>query len=304
MSETTTITTSDSTTQESGAVNESQTEQSSQGSIEETGKAITTAQKEKFKLLVDGQEVEEEIDFNDKEGLRKRFQLAHAAKKRMEEANEQKRKAFNILKEFESNPESMLKRMGPKGRELAEKFLLSQIQEEMLSPEEKEFRDLKKYKESTEAEKQTAQEKIRQEAEAKREYEIAQNFQATIIEALAKSGLPKSPDLVKRFAGVMKKNLEFGLELTSDQLAQEVKSEMTALLKSIIGSAEGDQLISMFGDDVAKKIRRHDIKALQEKQSIVFQPKPQQSKSSDGPKQKSYETIDEWKERISRNLKN
>lgn len=289
----------------SGASANEVSDQQNNSAEPQASQAVTKAQKEKFKLKVDGEEFEEEIDLNDKEELRRRFQLSHAAQKRMAKAQEDSRKAHSIVKEFEENPEAFLARLGPKGREIAEKFLLSQIQDEMLSPQEKEYRDLKNYKESTEAQKKAAQEKIEREAAEKMENEYAQNFQTTIIDALTKSGLPKSPELVKRFAGVMKRNLEMGLELTSDQLVGEVKREVTGLLKSIVGEADGDQLVKMFGDDVAKKIRKFDLKALQDKQNQLFQ-RPQgtsQNQSVPTP-EKGYMTTDEWREWTDRKIKN
>lgn len=302
MSEVAAPTTSAETT---GDVTSETTNQQDNRTEQKTEQAIAKAQKEKFKLKVDGEEFEEEIDLNDKEDLKRRFQLSHAATKRMAKAQEDSRKAHSIVKEFEENPEAFLAKLGPKGREIAEKFLLSQIQDEMLSPEEKEYRDLKKYKESTEAEKKAQQEKIEREAAEKMENEYAKNFQTTIIDALTKSGLPKSPELVKRFAGVMKRNLELGLELTSDELAREVKGEMTGLLKSIIADSDGDQLVQMFGDDVAKKIRRFDLKSLQEKQNQVFQrPQGTSQSQSQEPQAKGYMTTEEWRESIDRKIRN
>jgi len=284
-----------------GASSEVSNQQDS-GSKPEAAKELTTAQKEKFKLLVDGEEIEEEVDFSDKEGLKKRLQLAHAAKKRMSEAQDAKKKAFQIVKEFEENPESMLARLGPKGREIAEKFLLSQIQDEMLSPEEKEFRDLKKYKEMTEAEKDKVKEALEREAATKIESDYAKRYQDTIIEAMEKSGLPKTPELVKRMAGIMKKNLEYGLDLSPDDLIAEVKSDITNLVKSVFGDADGDQLINIFGKDIANKIRKADLKKLQEKQSQLFQ-KPKAQGSSSGKNEARPKSIEEWKQEVEDRLK-
>lgn len=48
--------------------------------------------KKKFQLKVDGEDIEEEVDFSDEEGMKSRLQLARAAKKRMAEAREEKKK--------------------------------------------------------------------------------------------------------------------------------------------------------------------------------------------------------------------
>lgn len=266
--------------------------------------AQTQAMLKKFKLKVDGEEFEREIDLNDEATLTKELQMSHAAKKRMTEAKENTQKAMKIIKEFEENPESMLKRLGPKGREIAEKFILAQIQDDMLSPEEKEYRDLKKYKEMTEAEKAKAREMEEMSAREKKEFEIAQNFQNTIIEALTKTGLPKSAKLVQRTAEIFKHNLEYGLELSPDDLAAEVKNERLAELKAIIGDSDGETLIKLFGDDVAKKIRKFDVQKLKEKQGQVYQQTIQKEQSNFSKKEgREYLTFEEMKEQARQRAK-
>lgn len=261
--------------------------------------------KERFKLTVDGEEFEEELDWNDKESVKNRLQLAAAAKKRMSEANEAKKKAYEIVSQFEKDPEGMLKRLGPKGREIAEKYLLEQIKEDMLTAEEKDQRAKLTRLEQLEKQEKEREEKAKAEAEAKKEFELAQNYQNTIIQALDKSGLPKSPELVKRMAKIMHKNLDYGLDLTPEELSQELKKEVTGLLKSVIGSSDGDQLIALFGEDVAKKIRMSDVKKLKEKQSMLFSETPNTNQNPPSAKENGKPmTMEEWKESINRRIGN
>ena len=261
--------------------------------------------KERFKLTVDGEEFEEELDWNDKESVKNRLQLAAAAKKRMSEANEAKKKAYEIVSQFEKDPEGMLKRLGPKGREIAEKYLLEQIKEDMLTAEEKDQRAKLTRLEQLEKQEKEREEKAKAEAEAKKEFELAQNYQNTIIQALDKSGLPKSPELVKRMAKIMHINLDYGLVLTPEELSQELKKEVTGLLKSVIGSSDGDQLIALFGEDVAKKIRMSDVKKLKEKQSMLFSETPNTNQNPPSAKENGKPmTMEEWKESINRRIGN
>ena len=259
--------------------------------------------KEKFKLTVDGKEFEEELDWNDKEGIKRKLQMAHAAEKRMSEAKAAKAKAFDIVKAFEENPENILKRLGPKGREVAEKFLLEQIQNDMLTPEEKEYRELKKYKEMTEAEKAKAKEESEKSAKQAQEYKYAQEFQTTIISALEKSGLPKTPELVKRMAGIMQKNLSLGLDLTPEDLVIEVKKDALAFVKAIAGDSDGDQLLELFGKEIANKIRKSDLKKLKEKQDQVFQQPQSKQQTQSKRREDRPMSIDEWKESIAARIK-
>lgn len=265
----------------------------------------TPSQKKKFLLKVDGEEFEEEFDLSDEEGLRRELQMSRAAKKRMAEANEAKRKAYELMKKFDENPEELLSRLGEKGHEIAEKLILKKIQDQMLTPEQKEMMALKAENEGFKKEKETAKQASERQAAEKMEFDYAQKFQATIIDAVNKSGLPKSPEMVKRMAGLLKKNLEYGLELTPEDLVAEVKKDIVTMIKSIVGDSDGDHLINLFGNDVANKIRKADIKKLQEKQSQFtgFGKKPDQETVEMPKGERRPMTIDEWKEEVNRRIK-
>jgi hypothetical protein len=109
--------------------------------------------------------------------------------------------------------------------------------------------------------------------------------------------------MAKRMAYIMKKNLDLGLSLTPEDLAAEVKSELNGLLKALVGSAEGEQLVSLFGDDVAKKIRAYDVKKLKEGMKNNANTKKEEPvkapKRDDGKPM----TIEEWKEQVRARVK-
>ena len=275
-----------------------------QAASTEATPAEVKAQKEKFQYVIDGEQVEEEVDFSDKEALKKRFQLGHAAQKRMAEAKAAKAKAYEIVKAFEDDPANILERLGPKGLEAAEKFLMKKIQEQMKSPEEREYEmtkaELAKYKE---------QEKLAKEAEEKQkisaqEAKYAQEFQATIISALEKTGLPKTPDLVKRMAFIMSKNLELGLDLSPDELAQEVRKDQQELIKSLSKDASIEQLLEMLGPDIANKIRKYDLEKLKLKRNPVLSPDKPEVFENTEKRSKKPVSMDEWKAQIEERLRN
>ena len=90
--------------------------------------------------------------------------------------------------------------------------------------------------------------------------------------ALQSSNLPKNPFTVRRMAELMQKNLQHGLDLEPQHLAQLVREDYQKELVSLIGSSEADQIIAMFGDDLANKIRKHDLAKFKAGQSGVSQP--------------------------------
>jgi len=291
-----------------GEQNPSEEIEASESDNEETSAKQKTEEKvanlKKFKLKVDGEEVEEELDLNDEESLRQRLQLAKAAKKRMAEAVNAKRQAVEIIKAFEADPETMLKRLGTKGREIAEKYLLSQIKEEMMTPEQKQRMAEETELQQLRREKEERIANAEKEKVASLEKKYVDDFQNTIISAIQKTGLPKTPELVKRMAAIMAKNLDYGLELSPEDLALEVKNEVILNLKSIVGDSDGEALIGMLGDDVAKKIRKYDVKKIKEQQE-KFITKPNEKRQSSGKSHKNDRpmTMDEWRAQINSRIK-
>lgn len=287
-------------TSENNGTGESQSESGKSGAKVE---AERKKRLEKYKYTVDGEEVEEEIDLEDREAIMKRLRLSRAAEKRMTEAKQAKAKAFDIVKQFEQDPQSVLERLGPKGKEIAEQFLLKHIKEDMLSPEEKQARQDKLELEALKKEKLEAEEARKTQAQKEKEYKIAQDFQATIIDALNRCKLPKSPALVKEAARLMSKNLELGLKLDASDLAQLIRENRSGDLKSIIADMDGDQLIEFFGEELANKVRKSDIQKLKAKQSELFGvPQKSQSSSQSQTKESRPMTIDEWKEQVNKRV--
>ena len=181
---------------------ESPVEQQEQAPPEEK-KEPPQSLKKKFKLKVDGEEFEEEVDLSNEEYLIKELQLAKAAKKRMAEAYNDKKKAFELTQMFENDIESFLERH-PKGKDAAEKLLLKEIQKQMLTPEQLKSmemeQELARYKQQEQAFKQQ-QEQAQMQA---LEQQQAEYYQKTIIDALEKSGLPKTPESAKRMAFLLR----------------------------------------------------------------------------------------------------
>lgn len=256
--------------------------------------------KKKLKLKVDGEEFEEEIDFADEEGLARKLRMAKAAENRIAKAKTATAKAMELIQAIENGDEEFFEKLGPKGQAAAEKFLLKKIHEQMETPEQKQARIEKEELERFRNQDKLSKEQAEKRALEEKSYKYAQDYQNTIIGALEKAGLPKSPEAVKRMAGLLNKNLDLGLDLTADELASEYRNEVLGIMKSITGSADGDQLIALFGDEIANKIRKSDLKKLQEKHSQLFQSKPStQTVSSQGRPDRPL-TMDEWKEQLDK----
>jgi hypothetical protein len=258
---------------------------------------------EKFSFKIDGQDVEEEIDLNDKEALKKRLQLAHGAERRITQAKSAQTQALQIIKQLRENPAGYFASLGPKGKEIAEQILLQNIQNEMLTEEQKKAianeQRLKQYEEK----EKSAEENQKKQQQAEQDKKIAEGFQKTIIDALEKVGLPKkTPNHVRRMAKLLHTSLNAGIDLTAEELASEYKNEFSGDLKAAVADMDGAQLLAFFGPEIAKKIRAEDIKQLQENQKKLGSggPRPAPTGGSGGGQPQKPMSIDEWKENLAK----
>lgn len=162
--------------------------------------------KKTLKIKVDGQELEETIDFNDDEALKRYIQKSKAFDKRNNEYVSYKSQVDRLMEMLEKDPESVMEQLGHNMDDYAEKRLSRKIDELKKSPEqverekmEKELNELKAEKKKIQEEKEKAQmEHLRN--------ETAQQIENEISDALSNvnSILPqKNPAVLQRIAQTM-----------------------------------------------------------------------------------------------------
>jgi hypothetical protein len=265
---------------------------------------VTAAMIRKLSMKIDGEDVEEDYDLSNEEQLKKDIQLARAAKKRMAEAQDQKRKAYDLVQQFEQDPASVLKRLGPKGYELAEQLLLEKIQGDMMTPEQKQLAELKAKLEKYEMSEKQQKEQAKLQEESAAEQKQSEYYQQVIIQALEKSGLPKTAESAKRMAFLLYKNAELGLDLDADDLAMEARKETEGYISALSKDSDAEKLIKLLGPEVVKKIRKFDLDNLKKKQLGQNPTKQLTQSSTKAPSQgKKYQTFEEWQEETNKRLK-
>ena len=266
-------------------------------------KAQAAIEKRKYKYKVDGQDIEEE--YSDDE-IKSQLALAKASTKRFQEAAATKKQSEQFLKMLRENPLEILNNeqvMGQKKfRELAEEYLAKELQEQMLSPEEKRQRDmqreLEKYKESERKQKESQE--AQQMEQLQQHY--AQDFEAKILTGLNSQSLPKTPTTVKRMAELMQKSLQNGYDLAPEQLAELVKKEYVRDIQELFGATEGDILLNLLGDGVSNKIRQSDLKRLKANNPFNRQ-QNQNSNFIQDSKPSEKMSKDDWKEMLDKKIR-
>lgn len=237
---------------------------------------ITPKLSKKLKIKLDGQEYDEELPFevdeNNKdqvEYLKRHLQMSKVAQKRMNEAALTRKQAEQFIQALQNDPMRILsnpKLMGEeKFQKIAEEFLARKIQEQMMSPEEKRQREMEERLRNYEEQDKQTREKAEQEQFQQLQAHYQEQYTKTITEALETSNLPKNPFTVKRMAQLLQQNIKHGLELEPKHLAQLVREDYQREIASLIGSSNPEQIISMFGEEVTNKLRKHDLDNLRQK---------------------------------------
>lgn len=245
----------------------------------------------KFKVKVDGQELE----VDEKELLRG-YSHQKAANKILQEGKAAHKQATEFI-EMMKDPQQALKvlnKLGHDPRALAEKYLIEQLEDEMMDPRDKALREaqnrLKSIDESERLQKQAIQ-KAHHDEMVKKHME---NYEQSFIQTLQKAEVPANKYTVGEMAKYIGRAAKIGFEMTTDEAAQLVKQDIKQAQLSLIGNADGETLLKLFGDDVANKMLQ-----ARGKKPINFENNSSQSKGTINVKDKSKSTKPmttvEWK---------
>lgn len=273
-----------------------------QESSQVQAKEVVPSTKKKLKLKIDDKEEDFEIDLSDEKELTRHMQMSKVAQKRMQESAKIKKEQMEFITQLKSNPEAVLNdpRLGLDFRKIAEDYLTKQLEEQMLTPEEKKLRKA----EEIIREREEADRKSREESEAQEmnrlQNHYTDHYQKVIIDQLQSGGVPKTRSTVKRMQELLKKNIDLGLDLDPAQIAKLVQEDYRREIREMFEAQDEDSLLSMMGDTVSNKIRKADLKRLK-----ANQPKPYSTsrpEQSSGPQSDEKLSPEEFRERIRRKL--
>lgn len=200
--------------------------------------------------------------------IKRELEKAKGADAKFREAAEYRKQLDQFMEAFQKDPLSILKdkRLPINRKELGEKLLLETLEEEMLSPAEREARELKaklsEYETKEQAAKRQAEEaRNEQQKEIKRQ-EISQLF----AKAMDSTPLSKDPETaamaMRDMAMMMRAAKERGIEVSAEDLAKHAETKYQKAMYSLANTLEGEDLISFLGEDVIKKIRKADLARL------------------------------------------
>lgn len=204
-----------------------------------------------YRVKIDG----EELDVTEDE-LLSGYQSTKSAQQRFNEAARLRKQSEELIRIAKTDPKKLLAHpdIGVDLRQFANEILAEMVEEEMLSPQEKELRDTKKRLMEYEDERRQAEEVAKNAEFEKYSQLYEQEYTTNIVSALETSGLPKTESTVKKMASYMLLALENGLDVKPSDVVEFVKNDYITEVNSLFGSADSDTILSLLGENISSKV--------------------------------------------------
>jgi hypothetical protein len=251
--------------QEAPQVDQSQESgQESQQQTQEAKQAVAEKKRlNKLMLKIDGEEYEEELPFevdeDHAEYLKKNLQLSKKAQKSMQSEASLRSQVDQFVKSLKGDTKNTLKQMGIDPKEFAAMIIEEELQQQAMTPEQRERAELEAKLKALEDERRLEKEefdKREYERLTQQEYERIDTKMTAVID---QAGIPKSPYVVKKIAQYMQDGLQYGVNLEPEDVIGLVKEEIQSDLKELLSALGEDKVESFIGKDILDKVRKKNL---------------------------------------------
>lgn len=220
----------------------------------------------KYKVKLEGEELEV-----DEDELIRNYQLRKVSDKRLQEGVMARKQAEALLHMLKTDPQRVLSdpRIGLDVKKFAEDIIYKQLQEEMMTPEQRELAVYKQKVQDYEAQQKKIQDEQRMKEETALHEQRRNEYVNDISQALANSGLPRNDYTVGRVVHEMTRAIRAGFSnVKASDVIELVHAQFVKDTKELYGSSSEETLFKLLGDDVANKIRNYDVSQFKQKNAI------------------------------------
>jgi len=211
--------------------------------------------KRMYKVTVDGSEMEV-----DEDELRRGYSHNKAAEKKMQEAGMTRKEAEKVLSIFRDNPREAFKLLGKDARAFAESVIQDDLDEAMLSKDQKELRDYKRQLEQYQLSEKSAREEYEREQTETEMARYTEHIQQEIVGTLETAGLPRTERTVGRIAYYMQAALQAGYnDVTPKDVIEYVRNDYVTDFKSFMGGMSEQQIEMFLGADTMRKVAKSTL---------------------------------------------
>jgi hypothetical protein len=227
------------------------------------GETPSQTQTRLFKVKIDGEEREVPEDI-----LIRDYQLREASQSKMTEAAKMRQQAEEALKLIKGDTKEALRRLGIDPYEFAQRVAAEQIEDEMLSPEQKEMRDTKKQLAEFQREKELREQEARNQELQTAQANYVKELQPKLIDTAKSAKLPVTGTAgartFMRFGEYMSKLYEQGYTgVEPKDVVDLVVNDYKTDIKELLGAGDDDLISSILGDDLMKRISGTQLKRIQ-----------------------------------------
>jgi len=269
-------------------------EELEKASKEEVEKAKQSLKK-KYKLKVDGEELEEELSDED---IVRELQLAKKARKEIQNSTNLKKEVESFLETLRKNPAAVLSDplIGLDPIEFAQQILSQKLEEEAKDPATREKEKLEQELQQLREQMKSEEERIQRETYEREVIRAEQELEEQVSEALETSGLPKSPYVVKKMAEVMISAMERKMNISPKQAMNIVKKEMTSDIKELFNASPDDLLEQLIGSDNIKRLNKKSLARIKKVAPTANSIKPtgQMTKTDTNTQKEEKINISDW----------
>lgn len=225
------------------------------GSEEENVSEVPEAPTPKrYKVKVDQEEMEV-----DEEELLKGYQLSKASNKRFQEASEIQKQVERLIEDSRKDPRKMFEVLGLNPREWSEQLLLQELEESMLTPDDKKRRDESAELESYRKEKLSTKQKQEEAEKASYFDKASQEIDDEISQVLQDSGLKPTARNIARMAEYMLAGIDSENRLTAKDAYNKVRHDYDQDIVDLLQTTPMDKLVDMLPKSFLSDLRKYEV---------------------------------------------
>lgn len=208
-----------------------------------------------YQIMVDGEQMEV-----DEDELKRGYAHNKAAQKRMAEAANMRKEAAQVMQMFKENPREAFKALGMDPAQFSQQYIQEQLEDAMLTDEQRELREYKRQVEAHEARSRQAQEEYQREQLAAEQAQYTEDLQNQIQNTLDSANVPKTAHTMSRIAYYMQGALANGFkEVTPQDVIEHVRNDYLADIKLLMSGLKDDQYEAFLGKDFINKIAKSTV---------------------------------------------
>ena len=211
--------------------------------------------KRRFKIKVDGEEVEEEFDPTDDQKIVELLQKTRGADKKFQEASTIKKEVHGFVDLMKTDPAKALKILGINPDQFAEGRVAERLKQLEMSPEQLRLSELELKLQEIESQKETAEKELENQRHEREKEKYRVQFDKEIGEALKEKDLPHDPFIVGSVARILNSAREKDTDVKIKDVLPLAEKSLVQNLNRLFSKLEPSRIKQFIGEEAESKLR-------------------------------------------------